>query len=444
MKINIKNVGSINDFQYELRNGITLFCGPNNTGKTYAAYTIYSILKGFGKTSAEWISQHDFKNLIAKGVLTINPLKLSAKFSNDINSLLKKNLDADFDAPNSFFARSSLKIELTKKTAKSARPNAKRKLVVGKFEFEYFIENDLISIIFATKENSDRDEIPQHIIKDFLNQSISELYAENFLGRVFVFTAERSAINLFSRELSSSRNMLVDQLLSLNNGEKKKEINFLNFLGAKTKRYSLPIRDGLEIAEDLKEISKEIGPLSHLASRLEKEILGGELKIGESGELIYTPENSSGLRINLSASLVKSLSSLVVYLRHQARKGDLIIIDEPEMNLHPDNQRKIARFLCELTNSGVDVLVSTHSDYIIREINNSIILKNPKLNKIKEKYSFSDMELIEHSKVSVVLFCKEESPTHVEVNELGFSIESIDDVINSLNQLSEEIMMELE
>ena len=52
----------------------------------------------------------------------------------------------------------------------------------------------------------------------------------------------------------------------------------------------------------------------------------------------------------------------------------MIFIDEPELNLHPVNQRKIARILAKVANSGIKIIISTHSDYIVKEFNNLIML----------------------------------------------------------------------
>ena len=46
VKIQIKNIGNIKDLTFELNNGLTVFCGPNNTGKTYAAYIMYYSIRG--------------------------------------------------------------------------------------------------------------------------------------------------------------------------------------------------------------------------------------------------------------------------------------------------------------------------------------------------------------------------------------------------------------
>jgi predicted ATPase len=70
-----------------------------------------------------------------------------------------------------------------------------------------------------------------------------------------------------------------------------------------------------------------------------------------------------------SSSSVRSLLDLGVYLRCVASVGDLLVIDEPELNLHPQNQRRVARLLARLTNVGINVLVTTHSDCLIKELN---------------------------------------------------------------------------
>jgi len=44
MKIDFKNLGGIDEGSIEL-NGFTLFCGKNNSGKTYAMYSLYGLLE---------------------------------------------------------------------------------------------------------------------------------------------------------------------------------------------------------------------------------------------------------------------------------------------------------------------------------------------------------------------------------------------------------------
>jgi predicted ATPase len=66
--------------------------------------------------------------------------------------------------------------------------------------------------------------------------------------------------------------------------------------------------------------------------------------------------------------------SLVLYLRYDAKPGHRLVIDEPELNLHPDNQRLVTRILAKAVNRGLKIMMSTHSDYVIRELNNLVML----------------------------------------------------------------------
>lgn len=51
-----------------------------------------------------------------------------------------------------------------------------------------------------------------------------------------------------------------------------------------------------------------------------------------------------------------------------ARKGAFIIIENPEAHLHPSAQSKMGYFLGFMANSGIKIIVETHSDHIINGI----------------------------------------------------------------------------
>jgi predicted ATPase len=58
------------------------------------------------------------------------------------------------------------------------------------------------------------------------------------------------------------------------------------------------------------------------------------------------------LEIGESSSAVRSLLDLGFYMKHIAKPNDLLIIDEPELNLLPENQRLITQVLANLVNIG--------------------------------------------------------------------------------------------
>ncbi|EKN3567308.1 AAA family ATPase [Yersinia enterocolitica] len=67
-----------------------------------------------------------------------------------------------------------------------------------------------------------------------------------------------------------------------------------------------------------------------------------------------------------TASGIKSLGILDLLVKGgNASDNSLLILDEPEVNLHPKWQVLYAELICQLVKSGVDIIITTHSPYII-------------------------------------------------------------------------------
>ena len=96
-------------------------------------------------------------------------------------------------------------------------------------------------------------------------------------------------------------------------------------------------------------------------------LLGGRVTFenGSGSGLVFRFGSTGELPIQGAASLVRALAGLDLYCRRWAERGDLLIIDEPEMNAHPDAQLRITELLATLVNQGVRVLLTTHSPYIV-------------------------------------------------------------------------------
>ena len=221
-----------------------------------------------------------------------------------------------------------------------------------------------------------------------------------------------------------------------------------------SKRYPLPVKDGLMVAEDLAEVKKTKSEFYEFAEDLEAELLHGKVQISNDGEIQFRPDKSSRtlLPIQMTASIIKTLSSLVVYLKHIANYNDLIIIDEPEINLHPSNQIIIARLLARLANKGFRLLISTHSDYIVREFNNLVILSqkdNVSVIKVAKEYEYKEDEYIRIEDLSVYSFAyknkrsKQIVVSEIPINETGFEVKTMDEVIDKQNNISETLYYSL-
>ena len=76
-----------------------------------------------------------------------------------------------------------------------------------------------------------------------------------------------------------------------------------------------------------------------------------------------------------------------MYLKYQAQKGDIVFIDEIELNLHPENQRKIIKLINYLSKQGIKFIISTHSPIITEEIDNMLLFE-----KVKNKINSEEMK----------------------------------------------------
>ncbi|EDN68609.1 conserved hypothetical protein [Beggiatoa sp. PS] len=342
MKIQIQNLGPIKQGEVDLSKNLTIFAGPNNTGKSHTAYLIYGLCQ--------------------------NGMK---------------------------------------------------------------INDDAILKIFASKKIT---PVIQICATD-----------EPFLpNSVYFFPAERSAINMLAKEIFREKAAQLDEISQQMLREEDVE-TIVKSLKQKNliPRYPLAIRDYLNFINDLEYISKNDSPFATFADEIETTLLHGKVFVSKYGDIKFIPQNSQQvLELHLSSSLVKSLAGLVLYFRHLATKGDTIIMDEPELNLHPDNQVTIARIFAKVVNQGIKMILSTHSDYIIKELNNLIMLNKTSNEEITE-FGYHDQNLILNKDKVAAYFFSEKTIEQIDVSELGLSVKSIDTAINNLDNTMEHIYYQL-
>ena len=101
--------------------------------------------------------------------------------------------------------------------------------------------------------------------------------------------------------------------------------------------------------------------------------------------------------------MVSELAPLVLFLKYLVNPGDLLILEEPESHLHPAAQRQLARGIVRLVNSGVRVLITTHSDIMISQINNLLALRQASPELIAEG-GFETEDFLSGEQVGAYLF----------------------------------------
>ena len=130
----------------------------------------------------------------------------------------------------------------------------------------------------------------------------------------------------------------------------------------------------IELTDERKGIAS-----GRLADRLEADILGGSVGIQRPAvgypSFHYQPATwRRELALMNTSSMVSELAPVVLYLRHVVRKGDVIIIEEPESHLHPQMQVAFTRFLASVVKAGIRVVITTHSEWVLEALANLVRL----------------------------------------------------------------------
>ena len=117
----------------------------------------------------------------------------------------------------------------------------------------------------------------------------------------------------------------------------------------------------------------------HLAQNLEQTLLRGAVHVEQSPinypSFVYRPDGwKQDLPLMNASSMVSELAPVVLYLRHVVQPGDLLIIEEPESHLHPAMQVEFTRQLAAAVQSGVRILITTHSEWVLEELANLVRL----------------------------------------------------------------------
>ncbi len=116
--------------------------------------------------------------------------------------------------------------------------------------------------------------------------------------------------------------------------------------------------------------------MSQIADALEREALSGRILTsrppgGGYPEFVYRPQNTKqDIRLTRASSMVSELAPVVLFLRGAIDRDDMLIIEEPEAHLHPAAQTQMAVTLARMVRAGVRVVVTTHSDWLLKEIGN--------------------------------------------------------------------------
>lgn len=151
--------------------------------------------------------------------------------------------------------------------------------------------------------------------------------------------------------------------------------------------------------------SDEETDMFEIATFLEHEIAKGQIyRRGTHLEYpeIYYEFHEQQFLMHQTSSMVSELAPLVLYLKHSVRSGDLLIIEEPESHLHPDNQRILAQAIAKMVRKGLKVMLTTHSDFFLSQLSNFVRLSE--LADERAKMNYEEADFLKAEEVGCYLF----------------------------------------
>jgi predicted ATPase len=457
VEISIKNLGALKQAKFTLGD-LTIICGCNNTGKTYATYALFGFLYAWREMFSVEIDSSKVDQLLIDGVIHLD-IQEYAKQSKQIIAkgcqAYTKQLSRIFAAPTDRFRESEFEVSLDIQDIYLGN-SYERQISAAKTDIFLITKAkesaELVVTLLAEKE---KVKIPTNILREIISDALKDVLFAHLIPKPFIASAERTGAAIFRKELNFARNRLLEEM-----SQTGKTINPMELLFKVYQDYALPVEKNVDFTRQLESIVKKTSFIAtEYPDLLEDfaDIIGGEYTVTRNDELYYVPK---GKRIKLSmdesSSAVRSLLDIGFYLRHEAERGDLLMVDEPELNLHPENQRRVARLFARLINLGIKVFITTHSDYIVKELNTLIMLNHdkPYLREIIENEGYRREELISYEKIRVYIAeegliildgktrrtkCQTLTPADIDP-EFGIEARSFDTTIETMNRIQEAIV----
>lgn len=458
MNIKVKNLGALKQAEFALGE-LTIICGGNNTGKTYATYALFGFLDTWQQTFSVTIDENKIRQLLDDGVIRLDIQKYADQSEEIVAKACKnytRQLSKIFAAQPDRFKDTEFDVILDIKNTYFKNKFEQRMRASSADIFSILKNENSSEVVVTLLAENNKIRIPSEILESIIANAIKEIIFSEVLPKPFIASTERTGVAMFRKDLNLARNRLLDEM-----SQAGKDIDPRELLFKVYQDYPSPVEQNVDFTRELETIFKKRSFISENHPDILTDfadIIGGEYSVSRDNELQYVPKNGKKIRLSMdeSSSAVRSLLIIGFYLRHEAQLGDLLMVDEPELNLHPENQRRVARLFARLVNLGIKIFITTHSDYIIKELNTLIMLNHdkPHLKRIAQEEDYRESELISSDKIKV--YIAEEKLVRIDGNqkktrcqtltlaninsELGIEAGSFDTTIERMNRIQEAIV----
>ena len=369
MKIELENVGKINKAQIRL-DGITVIAGENSTGKSTGGKMLFCVFKAFYRMEEH--IQFEKVNTVRKTVTnyffeTFNRIPNGngiSRLSKEVveSQDYKKNKQKIVDRMMEYYRRymdfwgGGLKVEEVSAVADKIN----KFLYIEDEELVKRILKTNLEVEFGTKiGHLNFPEQKSHVRIEKKNHVI-EFEASNN-GEMDV----RSFISLMKEIIYMDDPYVLDNLSGYDNHSYFNVLNHRNDLLDKLR--SSKKEEDISVLEEVmtkKRLQKILDVFNNVCD--------GELSDdGNTVNYVYkTDKLQDGLEVvNLSTGMKNFVILKKLMLNGQIDENGIVILDEPEIHLHPEWQLKFAEIIVLIQKEfGIHILLNTHSPYFLNAI----------------------------------------------------------------------------
>ena len=380
MDLYIKNLLNIKDANINIK-GLTIIVGENDTGKSTIGKALFCLIDllnlNLYKARIKYVLRllYDLENII----------KYEKNFTGFKTMVILKEIN-------------KLKVILKYKRNFLFENKTKTKYLESIEKIEKYIpkkfkdENKVLLTILDNLKNVFDEKFLEKIKKDYAYQTLNNLFFGDFIKKgeneaflklslkdefILVKVNKDGTLELKEKNLRVLKNLEISYI------ETPFIFNIMNILldtslegkeyypilkDLKEKLISLPKKDKFLERKNLEEIKQKI-----------IKIIGGKIEIDDlTGRFLYK-KGSNSYQIENTATGIKAFGILLILLeKGYIGKNSILFLDEPEVHLHPKWQIEYGKIIVELVKFGVNVIISTHSPYMVDIL--EVLTKKEKIN----------------------------------------------------------------
>jgi len=380
MKLSIRNVGKLKEADVEI-NGITVITGENDTGKSTVGKVLWSVFNGFYE-----IDEKVYNEKVSELEKIIDEI---------IKENVYKNLSMDY---NSFFeifnsTREKIAIELLKNNKNYSEDEIK--IIINNYKKDLKIENisKFVQEINETLKISDKEIIKVIVSrvmnKEFHNQINAVFFKEKMnIGEISLKIKDKEIdLKIENNEISDVQNyflinketMYIDNPFILDSYDFEDENHQTHLATNVFSENENSVISEIKVKKKLNNIYQKLNS-----------VLSGEILENKNSKFVYRKNGEDIDLKNLSTGL-KTFAIIKMLLQNGTlEENGTIILDEPEIHLHPEWQIKFAELIVLLQKEfKMHILLTTHSPYFLKAV--QVYSKKYKISN-KCKYYMSELD----------------------------------------------------